>query len=535
MNRYDDDDDKIEHRVDEILDKVKQKGRRGIAKVVYGRSIMIVLLILFQLFYFYFLLLRYQKYTIYFYTGVSLISIAVVLLIVNEQINPMYKIAWIIPVVALPVFGTGLYFFIRFQPGPKIMRKKMDTVAGNLKKYVSSDTDVEKSLKEKSKDAYNTSRYLNSTVNFPVYHDSTTEYFSCGEKMFKRLLIELEKAKDFIFIEYFIIEHGIMWDAILEILKAKAKEGVEIRVMYDGTCNFKLLPYSYPKKLKEFGINARIFSPLKPVLSIHQNNRDHRKIVVIDGKTAFTGGINLADEYINEVVKFGYWKDTAVMIKGSAVNSFTNMFLQMWSVSEKNPDIELSRYFPCEKLENQKGYVIPYADTPLDHVNTGEQVYLDIINQAVDYVYIMTPYLILDNEMMNALKSSAKRGVDVRIIMPHIPDKKFVFALGRSFYTELLNAGVKIYEFIPGFVHAKVFLSDNAKAVVGTINLDYRSLFLHFECACYMYDTECIETIHADFEETFDKCMPVTNDYYKKTSLLMRFIGRFLRLIAPMM
>ena len=534
MSRLDEDDEKLEEKIDELLDVVKKKGRRGIAKVVYGRAFTTVLLLLIQIAVLYYSVLKYERYSAYYYFGFLIISVIVVFAIINEEINPMYKLAWIIPVVAVPIFGTITYLFVRFQPGPMLMRKKLDGLNKKMLPLLRQDEDVKKSLEMDNKDAFNTARYLNATLNYPVYDNSDVEYFPVGEKMFRKMLLQLQKAENFIFLEYFIIEEGIMWDAILEILKKKARKGVEVRIMYDGTCCFKLLPHSYPKTLEKLGIKAKVFSPPVPILSMHQNNRDHRKIMVIDGKVAFTGGINLADEYINEVEKFGHWKDTGIMLKGEAVKTFTCMFLQMWNLNSKSPDTSYERFIKKSSY-GKKGYVIPYGDSPLDKENTGEQVYFDIINQAKDYVYIMTPYLIVDNEMMMALKGAAKRGVDIRIILPHKPDKKFAFNLARSFYTELLSAGVKIYEYEPGFVHSKVFISDDEKAVVGTINLDYRSLFLHFECAVYMYRTECIADIRKDYDDTLLKCIPVTKEYYYKLALGKRLAGRIMRLFAPLL
>ena len=317
------------------------------------------------------------------------------------------------------------------------------------------------------------------------------------------------------------------------------KEGVEVRVMYDGMCCLMLLPYSYPRTLREKGIKCKMFSPIRPALSTHQNNRDHRKICVIDGHTAFTGGVNLADEYINRKERFGHWKDTAVMLKGEAVTGFTMLFLQMWNVTEwekENYDRYLRRpeyKFPPDL--DRSGFVIPYGDSPLDKENVGEQVYLDILGHAKRYVHIMTPYLILDDQMINALQYSAKRGVETVIIMPHIPDKKSAYLLARSYYEELLRAGVRIYEYTPGFVHAKVFTCDDEKAVVGTINLDFRSLYLHFECASYFYKHPVVAEVEADFKRTLEKCREITVDDCQNYPFIKRFAGKALRLAAPLM
>lgn len=308
-----------------------------------------------------------------------------------------------------------------------------------------------------------------------------------------------------------------------------------MRVMYDGMCEVALLPADYPKRLAKLGIKAKAFSPILPIVSSHYNYRDHRKILVIDGKVAFNGGVNLADEYINHVEKFGHWKDTAVMLKGEAAKSFTLMFLQMWNIDEKAPDFAP---YPEDKSfcpEQAGGYVMPFGDCPLDEDKVGEAVYMDILNRANYYVHIMTPYLILDGELASALKYAAQRGVDVKLILPGIPDKKAAYALAKSHYQELVNAGVKIYEYTPGFVHAKVFVSDDSKAVVGTINLDYRSLYHHFECGTFLYQTACIAEIEKDFQDTLAKCRQVTQESIKKEKMSYKLMGGFLKFFAPLM
>ena len=304
--------------------------------------------------------------------------------------------------------------------------------------------------------------------------------------------------------------------------------------MYDGTCSLILLPYNYPKKMEKMGIKCKIFSPIKPALSTYQNNRDHRKILVIDGNVAFTGGINLADEYINKKVVYGHWKDIGIMLKGEAVKSLTLMFLQVWNINSKEEE-DYGKYISNAREEDAEGYVMPYGDSPVDNENAGELVYMDVINTAKDYVHIMTPYLILDNEMMTSLKYAAKSGVDVKLILPHIPDKWYAYLLARTYYKELIEAGVKIYEYTPGFVHAKAFVSDDKKAVVGTINLDYRSLYLHFECAVFTYKTTLAYDVEKDFQETLKKCEKITIENCKKFSIFKRIIGQILRLFAPLM
>ena len=367
--------------------------------------------------------------------------------------------------------------------------------------------------------------------------------------MWEEMLTQLEKAEKFIFLEFFIVEEGEMWGKILQILKKKVEQGVTVRVMYDGTCAISLLPYSYPKKLKSMGIQCRMFSPLRPFVSTHYNNRDHRKILVIDGSVAFTGGVNLADEYINRKNRFGHWKDCGIMIKGEAVRSFTLMFLQIWNIAgaPDNFDYYLTPPFDASSTSSSSstssaaaevqasGYVIPYGDSPLDNEKVGEAVYMDIINTAQDYVYIMTPYLIIDNEMSTALQNAAKRGVDVRIILPGTPDHKMAFALAKTHYKELIPAGVRIYEYTPGFIHGKVAVSDDRSALVGTVNMDFRSYYLHYECGIYMRDTLCIQDIKKDFEEIFKVSHEVTLQECENVNFFVREFRKILKIFGPML
>ena len=369
----------------------------------------------------------------------------------------------------------------------------------------------------------------------PVYEHTAVTYFPLGEDKFAAMLEELEAAEHFIFMEYFIVDEGLMWGRVLERLAKKAAQGVDVRVMYDGTCEFALLPHDYPKRLRALGIKCKVFAPVTPFASTHYNYRDNRKILVIDGHTAFNGGVNLADEYINQKVRFGHWKDTAVMLKGEAVKSFTLMFLQMWAIDEK--EIRPARFlkYPSRPNAQAAGYVIPYGDCPLDDDKLGERVYMDILNRSLRYVHIMSPYLILDGEIETALKFAAERGVEVVLILPGIPDKPIPYALAKTHYPPLLHSGVKIYEYTPGFVHAKVFVSDDREAVVGTINLDYRSLYHHFECATYMYGADCIPAVEEDFQATLEECRQVTLETVRREKLGIRFTGYLMKVIAPLL
>lgn len=525
-----------EIRESEAGQQIVEKSKKGFFHIVFGRTAVIVLLLLIQVAFLALVVLKLQEKAVYAYGFSLLLSAITVIIVINRPGSPEFKLAWMVPMTIFPVFGVLLYLFVELQVGVRIMNTRLIQVGKEMKPYLMQDAKTQEKLENEDKQMANLAYYVSDKGGFPVFDNSKVEYFPLGEDKFKALVEELEKAQKFIFMEYFIVAEGRMWNTILEILKRKVKEGVEVRFMYDGTCTVSLLPHSYPKKLEAYGIRCKVFNPIKPALSTTQNNRDHRKIVVIDGHTAFTGGINLADEYINEKERFGHWKDTAVMIKGEAVRSFTWMFLQIWDFDVKNENYDkyLNVKLP-ETEEKTEGYVLPYGDSPLDDENVGELVYTDILNTARDYVHIMTPYLILDHEMITALTYAARRGVDVKIIMPGIPDKPYAFALGKTYYPELLRAGVKIYQYVPGFVHAKVFVSDDEKAVVGTINLDYRSLYLHFECAALMYKVKEIEKVEKDFQETLKQCREITMEDYKNENMITRFGGRILRLFAPLM
>lgn len=500
---------------------------------------MVVFLFLLIQIVFFWLCVNYMKNSMQnFYAINTIISLLAMIYVISDNSNTSFKIAWIIPILTLPVFGTLMYTYVKLELGTHVTRNRLSKVIKNTNRFIPQNQEVVKDIYAVDEAEACFAEYMGNHAFFPVYKNTATKYFPLGEDKFEALKKELLKAEKFIFMEYFIVDEGYMWDSILEILKQKVKEGVEVRFMYDGTCTIMLLPFNYPKKMQSYGIKCKVFSQIQPVLSTVQNNRDHRKIVVIDGKTAFTGGINLADEYINKVQRFGHWKDTGIMLKGEAVKSFTMMFLQNWNITELKED-NYSDYivsdFPEIADEAKPGYVIPYSDSPLDRENVGQNVYLDILYRAKKYVHIMTPYLIIDDEMITALCYAAKRGVDVSLIMPHIPDKKYAFWLAHTYYAELIGSGVKIFEYTPGFVHAKVFVSDDIRAVVGSINLDYRSLFLHFECAAYTYGTTSVKETEEDYQLTLQKCQRITLEDCKKFSFISKFFGRVLRIIAPLM
>lgn len=526
----------IKKKIDES--QTIEKGKKGLFGVIYGRTAVIFLLLFLQIL---LLLVVYQYLQdkgVLLNGVLKILAAILVIHIVNRRDNPAFMISWIVLILGWPVFGALLYLFVETQQRTKWINKWLKKMHIETKHYWMQNEKVTENLSKESAEVPRLSQYVYERGGFPTWQNTSAKYFSCGEEKFEELLIQLEKAQRFIFMEYFIVAKGYMWDTILEVLQRKAAEGVEVRFMYDGTCSFSLLPYHYPKKLEEMGIQCHMFAPVVPALSTYQNNRDHRKIVVIDGRVAFTGGINLADEYIGRKERFGVWKDTAIMVEGDAVRSFTLMFLEMWNVEKHRKIEDFNTYLDVEQVKLPAagdGFVMPYGDSPLDHEPVGENVYLDILYTAKDYVHIMTPYLILDHDMITALTYAAKRGVEVLIIMPHIPDKWYAFMLAKTYYEELMDAGVQIYEFTPGFVHAKVFTSDDRKAVVGTINLDYRSLYLHFECAVYLYRNEEIPSIEEDFQKTLEQCQKMRPEDVKEMPLRNRLAGKVLRLLAPLM
>ena len=521
------------------MSKADNSRLSGLWKIIFGRTTILIVLLLLQVLVLCGGFVILGRRILIMNYAVGFLEVFILMYIVNNRQSSSFKLMWIIFMLVAPIVGVAFYLFTRLQPGTRFIARRVMEQIDEQEPFLQVDGNVTEELYESSKMEAGLFRYIKEKGHYPVYGDAALKYFPLGEDKFKELVYQLEQAKDFIFMEYFIVAYGHMWDTVLNILKRKVQAGVEVRFMYDGTCTLALLPKNYDKYLERYGIKCRIFSPMMPFLSTHQNNRDHRKIVVIDGHTAFTGGINLADEYINEKERFGHWKDTAVMLKGEAVWNMTVMFLHMWAVigrSEESVDYEA--YFPHRYHEEEfesDGFVQPFCDTPLDEEVVGEDVYLNIINKAKKYVYICTPYLIIDNEMMTALCLAAKSGVDVRIMTPGIPDKKLVFILTQSYYRQLLEAGVKVYEYQPGFLHAKSFVSDDEIGVVGTINLDYRSLYLHFEDGVWIYRNRVIQDIKDDFIQTMEYCRQIELEFCQNRNIGLRIMQNIFRAFAPLM
>ncbi len=514
--------------------RLLKKGKQGIFRMIFSRSGLILVLLAIQVLFLFSIFHRFEEFLPHIYGGVVILTLFMMMYLLNNSMDPTSKITWLVVIMLLPVFGALLFLFTQTDIGHRALRSRYAQLNKETENSLSQEQKTEEALRQCDYGAAALSRYVRRSGCYPVYDRTAVTYFPLGEDKFKEMLIQLEKAERFIFLEYFIVNEGEMWGKILEILVRKAKQGVDVRMLYDGTCELSTLPHNYPRRLQRLGIKCKMFAPVKPFVSTHYNYRDHRKILVIDGKVAFNGGINLADEYINTYEKYGHWKDTAVMLQGEAVRSFTRMFLHMWFLDERKTDFNNFLSVPVS-TQSENGFVMPYGDCPLDKYKVGEQVYIDMLSRAKNYIHIMTPYLILDGELENALKYAAERGVDVQIILPGIPDKYIPFSLALTHYKSLLESGVKIYEYTPGFIHAKVVVSDDREAVVGTINLDYRSLYHHFECATYMYGADCIPNISDDFEATREKCRKITVDMIKKEPFKRKLLGFAAKVVAPLL
>lgn len=508
-------------------------------KGLFSRWVIISILILLQLFAFCGVLIVFSEE--YFYVSIicEILSIAILLKLIAARENPNHKIPWIIIILLVPPAGLLIYLIFGNSYISKKHSRLYQSVNDKQKELATQNENVYNKLYNESEKYALQSKYIYNTSQTSIHQKTKVKYLKDGETYFKSLFDDLKKAKHFIFLEYFIIGEGKILDELLEILYQKVEEGVDVRIIYDDIGSIKVLPYKFNKILNKKGIKCIKFNKYYPVANVVYNNRDHRKIVVIDGYIGYTGGINIADEYSNYVSRFGTWKDTGVRLFGAAVKNFTLMFLKTFDVysgSKTNyEDFMPNKYHP-EEFEND-GYVQPYGDGPAPVYNNyiGETVYLNIINQATKYIYITTPYLIIDHTLMTALENAAKRGVDVRIITPGKPDKKLVFLVTRDSYNSLIKAGVKIYEYQPGFIHAKNVIADDSVAVVGTINFDYRSLVHHFECACYMVNCECIKEIKQDFYDTLEQSKIPNKKHYYTRNIFKRLLVSILKFFAPLM
>ena len=473
-------------------------------------------------------------YIPYFYLAAWATEIFCVIRIIASDDNPDYKVPWLLFVLIVPIAGFMLYFmFYSRKLQQKFIRRLKDLKEHT---YQKDDSPLFIELSNENPVACAQAKMLTNIADAHLFTNTKQTYFPLGEDMHKSLLEDLAKAEKFIYMEYFIIEEGKFWNSILDILKEKASKGVDVKVLYDDIGCMAMLPGDYFKTLKTFGIDATPFSRLRGNADSEFNNRSHRKITVIDGKVGYTGGVNIADEYINEKVLFGHWKDTAIRLEGEAVWELTKLFLVDFGINVKKMPSVRPDCFPSQPEITEQGYLIPFGDGPhpIYDRRVGKSVIQNMLSSATNYAYITTPYLIIDNDLCTDLENAALRGVDVKIIVPHIPDKKLVFGMTRSFYPRLMSAGVEIYEYKPGFVHAKSYLTDDKYAMIGTINLDYRSLVHHFENGVWMYNCESIKDLKADMEATLSQCIKVEPDLLK-TTLLQRFVRSVVRIFAPML
>ena len=581
--------------------RLLKRGQKGVVHAIFSRFGLVLVLLLLQAFALFSLLQWFGELLPHYFGGTLLVTAAMMVYLLNQDMDNSVRITWLVVTALMPVLGVPLFWYTKSDVGHNALKRRLLDLEGQTRAQLPQNEQTVELLQEQAPEAMPLARYLRGKGGgFPVYADTVATYFNGGEAMFDEMLRQLETAKKYIFLEYFIVDEGLMWGRILEVLARKAAQGVDVRVMYDGTCEFSTLPRDYPsrlealgiqckvfspvtpfvsthynyrdhrkilvidgqvgftggvdvrvmydgtcefstlprdypKRLEALGIRCKVFAPVTPFVSTHYNYRDHRKILVIDGRVGFTGGVNLADEYINHVEKYGRWKDAAVMLEGEGVRSMTALFLQMWSVLQE-PEFEqfLRPEVPAARAE---GFVVPYGDCPLDGERVGEMVYIDLLNRARKYVHIITPYLILDGELETALRFAAERGVDVHLILPGVPDKQFAYALAKTHYKALLSSGVKISEWTPGFTHAKLVVMDGVEAVVGTINLDYRSLYHHFENAVWMRRVGSIRDMETDFQDTLARCRTVeaTLQSVWQGKKLLRLMGLLLKVIAPLM
>jgi cardiolipin synthase len=473
-------------------------------------------------------------YVSYFYIAAYVTAFACELKIIASDDNPDYKVPWMLFVLVVPIAGCMLYFMFSSRKLSKKYIKRLEYLKN--KSYIYDSNASFEYLNKENTLASSLAKMLCQIADTNLFNNTQLKYYSSGEEYFLALLNDLRKADKFIFMEYFIIEEGLFWNSILEVLKEKAKQGLEIKVVYDDIGCMSTLPGNYSRILKSYGIEATPFSRLRGAADSEFNNRSHRKITVIDGQIGYTGGINIADEYINKINRFGHWKDTGIRLEGEAVKELTKLFLIDYGINIKR-SLEIKEYYyPISNSYDSKGYIIPFGDgpKPIYERRVGKSVIQNMFNAATKYAYITTPYLIIDNDLCVSIENAALRGVDVRIVVPHIPDKKIVFGMTKSFYKRLIDAGVKIYEYEPGFIHAKTYIVDDTYAMIGTINLDYRSLVHHFENGVWMYDCEVIKDMKNDLEDTLSKSIEITKDSLK-VNLITRFVRAIVRIFAPML
>ena len=491
--------------------------------------------VLLQVLWIFWLALKLNDYSTVIQVCTSVLTFLITLRIYGLHINSAYKISWIILILLFPIFGLTIYLLFGRSGAVSVMRRRFGENMAMLRRYHAPILQQRRALPYPDRLTRNHARYLQDRAGYPAYDNTDVTFYGDTCEALEAQKTALRSAEKFIFMEYHAIEDASAWQELEDILAERAAHGVEVRVFYDDVGSIGFINSKFVKKLAGRGIQCRRFNPVIPILNVFMNNRDHRKITVVDGRVGFTGGYNLAEEYFNRTHPYGQWKDSGIRLEGDAVRGLTLIFLELWGATQKAaPEVE--RYLPdVPYTARENAVVLPYADNPLDDEATGENVYLNMIRSAKDYVYITTPYLILSDEMQRTLRLAASSGVDVRIITPGIPDKKLIFSVTRSYYARLAAGGVQIYEYTPGFIHAKQFVADDKAAAVGTINLDYRSLYLHFENGCWFCGCQAVQDVRADFEALFPQCENVTPQYSGQRSLALRGVQCVFRLFSPLM
>jgi cardiolipin synthase len=510
---------------------------RKTLKVLTSRKVITGVLILVQIAWLVILFWGLLENNAWLGTVSGLLSVLIILFIVNKSDSPAYKIGWILFIMVLPLFGGPAYLIFGNKRPARKLRRSLEQEHNRSLPTLVQDEEVLGKLSDLSPRMAGTARFVTHVGQSPVHGDTDARYYPLGDDMFPDMLKDMEAAERFIFLEYFILEEGEMWSAMLRILTEKAEQGVDVRLLYDDVGSVSLLPIDFPARMEALKIKCMSFNRFVPLISLVMNNRNHRKILVVDGVVGYTGGINLADEYINRVNRFGHWKDSGVRLMGDGVWNLTQLFLEMWNALKPEVvDPDLSAYMPRRIRRDPapgEGFVQAFGSSPLEDVSLAENLYIDLLGQACRSAYICTPYLLIDSELQTALCSAARRGVKVCLFTPGIPDKKIVYQMSRSYYPPLLQAGVQIYEYSPGFLHAKSIVVDESVALVGTINLDYRSLYLHFECGALLYNTPCIRDLWADMLALVEQCRRVSLEDCRR-GLLGGLADAVLRLFAPL-
>lgn len=507
---------------------------------------MVVLLLLIQFSIFFLFLLKLQHYAWYYFGASIALSVLFLMYLVNIPGKNEFKLAWLFLVLCVPVFGISLYFLFKYNQGGIWLKHKLKRVKEESEVYIADKEKTEQVIK-KYPEVKDIASYLYKYEKYPAYEGTKSHYFSCGEDFFSDVIKSFENAKKFIFIEFFIVEPSHILDRLLEVLEKKVKEGVEVRILFDSIGSVMLSSSLLKDYFKVYGIKSKVWLKFLPVFNTGFNNRDHRKIIVVDNRIAYTGGVNISDEYANiESKRFDYWKDAGIKLTGPAVQSFSLLFLQMWNAQNKkkqsienfenfiskNENVKLSS---TPKMNSECGLVIPYGDDAYNNHDIAENVYYYLLNKAQKKVTIMTPYVIIDNSILDALIFTSQRGVDVELIVPEKYDHFVTFCVGRTFIKTLIENGVKVYAYQSGFIHSKVFVSDCKYGAVGSVNLDYRSFYHHFECGTFLYKTESLLKASEDFEKTKAECKEITMEEYKKIPAFRRIVGWLFRVFSPLM